>query len=74
MSVMTGLTPKFKTSFSAILSLGQQASIKEFGLKLLILLAVNPLIVGVTINLMSEYSTASTTSLAIVSLMSILPL
>mgnify|MGYP006992089057 CR=1 FL=1 len=39
----------------------------------LILILVKPVMVGVTINLMSEYSTDSTTNLAIVSLMPIVP-
>ena len=46
MSVITGLTPKFKTTLSAIWLDGQHANIIEFGRKLLILLAVNPVIVG----------------------------
>ena len=74
MSVTTGLTPKFRATFSAIWFDGQQAMIIEFGLKLLMLLAVNPDIVVVAINLISLNSTASTTSLAIVSPMPMFPL
>ena len=73
MSVIIGLTPKFKTTFSAMCFDGQHASIGEFGLKLLILRAVNPVMVVVTISLMSVYCAASTTSFAIVSLMPIDP-
>ena len=73
MSVTTGLTPKFKIILSATWLDGQQANIVELGLKLLILLVVKPVMVGVTINLMSEYSMDSTTNLAIVSLMPIVP-